>query len=69
MSALIGKPDLSLPPEILSFPSNPTRDASVSWPITNPSKGFASLSFNSLVIDFPFASDIVILKLAKQSKK
>jgi len=57
-------PDLSLPPVILIFPSNPTREASVSWPISSPSNGFASLSFNSLVIDFPFVSDIVILKLA-----
>ena len=29
-SDLIGIPDLSLPPVILIFPSNPTRDASVS---------------------------------------
>ena len=68
-SDLIVIPDLSLPPVILTFPFNPKTVASISSPICNPIKELASLSFSSLVIDFPFLSDSVNLKLTKYSKK
>ena len=60
-SGLIGTPDLSLPPVIVIFPERPTIDASVSAGISKPSNGFASASFTSLEIDFPFLSDTVSL--------
>ena len=68
-SGLIGTPDLSLPPVIFNFPDKPTIEASVSEPTCNPSSEFASVSFNSFVIDFPLASDTVNLKFAKDLKK
>ena len=68
-SCLIGTPDLSLPPVILSFPDKPTIAASVSLPICNPSNEVASVSFNSFVMDFPLISDTVNLKFAKDLKK
>ena len=68
-SGLIGTPDLSLPPVIFSLPDKPTISASVSEPTWSPSNGFASVSFNSLVIDLPVVSDTVSLKFAKDLKK
>ena len=54
---------------IFNFPGRPTIAASVSLPIYNPSNEFASVSFNSLIIDFPLMSDTVSLKFAKDLKK
>ncbi len=65
----MGTPDLSLPPVIFNFPERPTMAASVSEPTCNPSNGFASVSFTSLVIDFPLTSEIVNLKFTKDLKK
>ena len=57
----MGTPDLSLPPVMVIFPERPTMDPSVSAGISKPSNGFASASFTSFEMDFPFLSDTVSL--------
>ena len=64
----MGTPDLSLPPVIFNFPFSPTITASVSFPICKPSNGLTSVSFSSLVTDFPLMSDTVSLKFVNYSK-
>ena len=54
---------------IFNFPFNPTIAASVSFPICKPNNGLPSVSFSSLVTDFPLMSDTVSLKFVNYSKK